>query len=156
MSNKSIDIRPAEHRDLPAILALQKLAYRSEAELLNDYAIQPLRQTIDQLETEYHKGEMLKAVDPHTDDTIVGSIRGYVDAGTLHLGKLMVHPEFQRRGIGSRLILALERSHPDVRYELFTTTRSVGNLALYHRLGYRDFKYERRNDVDMVILQKNA
>jgi len=48
-----LKIRPAGRADLPKILALQKLAYRQEAEIYNDYSIPPLTQTLNQLEEEF-------------------------------------------------------------------------------------------------------
>ncbi|MDR3000476.1 MAG: hypothetical protein LBU89_04340 [Fibromonadaceae bacterium] len=41
--------------DLAEILALQKLAYLSEAKLHNNYSIKPLLQTLDELEKEFEK-----------------------------------------------------------------------------------------------------
>jgi hypothetical protein len=37
-------IEKANYEDLAEILDLQKLAYQSEAQILNDYSIQPLNQ----------------------------------------------------------------------------------------------------------------
>ena len=41
-----MEIEPAMIEDAAEILALQKLAYRSEAEIYNDFSIQPLLQTL--------------------------------------------------------------------------------------------------------------
>ena len=59
----------AQLEDLEAILLLQYTAYQSEAAIHNDYTIQPLRQTLDELIEEYHKSVILKAV---LDDKIIG------------------------------------------------------------------------------------
>lgn len=45
-------ISKVEKADLKEILELQYRAYRSEAEIYNDYTIQPLVQTMDELELE--------------------------------------------------------------------------------------------------------
>ena len=50
-----VNILRAEKNDLPKILELQKIAYLSEAEIHNDYSIQPLNQSIEELEREYEK-----------------------------------------------------------------------------------------------------
>ncbi len=42
-------IKIANISDLEEILKLQKLAYKSEAEIYNDYSIPPLLQTIDEI-----------------------------------------------------------------------------------------------------------
>jgi hypothetical protein len=50
----------ARLEDLQEILLLQHLAYQSEAVLLDNYDIQPLKQTLDEVIAEYHKGMELK------------------------------------------------------------------------------------------------
>jgi len=51
-----MEIKKAIYEDLVEILDLKKLAYHSEAELLNDYSIQPLTQTLTELQNEFYKG----------------------------------------------------------------------------------------------------
>jgi hypothetical protein len=53
-------ILEAAQNDLPKILGLQKSAYLSEAKLLNNYSIQPLAQTLEELEKELSRGVILK------------------------------------------------------------------------------------------------
>lgn len=151
----SVSIHPAEFHDLQAILALQYLAYKSEAELCNNPNIPPLTQTFEELAQEYRSGIMLKAIGE--DQTLVGSVRAYVKEGTLYIGKLIVRPDQQGQGIGTGLLLAIERCAPCQRFELFTSEKSVRNIALYERLGYRIFK-ERAitHDLKLVYLEKTA
>ena len=52
----------ADKTDLSEILALQHLAYRSEAELLGNFDIPPLKQTLSDLQAEYDKKIFLKAI----------------------------------------------------------------------------------------------
>lgn len=136
----AIRILPAEAGDLRAILELQYLAYQSEAKLLNNPAIPPLRETLPELEWQHGVGLILKAVD--TAGAIVGSVRGRTADGTLHVGKLMVRPDLQGRGIGRRLLAEIEARLPTPRCELFTSDKSAGNLSLYEALGYRRFREE--------------
>ena len=56
-------ISKARLEDLQEILNLQRLAYQSEAALLDKYDIPPLKQTLDEVIGEYHKGIILKMVD---------------------------------------------------------------------------------------------
>ena len=51
----------------------------------------------------------------------------------------MVHPSKQGQGIGTQLLLEMEKQYPKQRYELFTSTRSEKNIALYKKLGYKIF-----------------
>ncbi|NLC18121.1 MAG: GNAT family N-acetyltransferase [Clostridiales bacterium] len=143
----------AEKKDLEEILRLQYLAYQSEAELLNDYSIQPLTQTLEELTAEFERGVIYKAVDEN--GRIVGSVRGYVKDGTIHIGKLMVHPDLQGRGIGKSLLKTIENEHKSQRKELFTSDKSLSNLRLYERNGYRRFKMEAVSDsFNFVYLEK--
>ena len=54
-------IMKAEKHDLPSILTLQKLAYQSEAELVGDYAIPPLTQTIDSITDDFINGSISRS-----------------------------------------------------------------------------------------------
>ncbi|MDE6853014.1 MAG: GNAT family N-acetyltransferase [Lachnospiraceae bacterium] len=132
-----MNIKKAEKDDLSEILDLQYLAYQSEARLFDNQDIPPLKQTLTDVEYEYQKGIVLKALDE--DKTIIGSVRAFCDNGTVYIGKLMVHPSRQGQGIGKLLLLELEKQYPNQRYELFTSTRSEKNIALYQKLGYKIF-----------------
>ena len=146
-------ILKAEAGDLQEILALQYLAYQSEAELHNDPNIPPLRQTLQDVVCEFETGIFLKAVD--ADSAIIGSVRAYSKDGTLHIGKLIVRPDRQGQGIGTRLLLEIERAAPHSRYELFTSNRSVRNIKLYRRHGYREFyAKEAAPGLTMVYMEK--
>ena len=86
---------------------------------------------------EYKKGIILKALDEK--GKIIGSVRGYLEDGTVYIGKLMVHPQDQGKGIGTKLLLSIEKEFPGYRYELFTSTKSKRNIKLYEKLGYKVF-----------------
>lgn len=146
-------IQTATLRDAEEILALQKSAYISEAELYNDYGIQPLTQTLPELCDEMRTKVFLKL---EAAGRIVGSVRACEKAGTCCIGKLVVHPDYRNRGLGARLMAAIEARFTDsVRYELFTGHNSVKNLYLYQKLGYRMFKTEKITcNLCLVFLEK--
>ena len=150
-------IMKAELDDLPAILALQKLCYQSEAQLVNDFSIPPLKQTLEGITEDFHTGIILKAATPDKPDDIIGSVRGRLCGNTLYIGRLIVHQACQNQGIGTKLLLEMEALYPDARYELFTSDRSSKNLFLYVKNGYKEFKREALNEVvDLVFLEKYA
>lgn len=143
----------AEKRDLQKILDLQYLAYQSEARLFDNQDIPPLKQTLTDVGDEYQKGIILKALDE--DMTIIGSVRAFCDNGTVYIGKLMVHPSKQGQGIGTKLLLEMEKQYPDQRYELFTSTKSEKNIALYQKLGYKIFDEEQiTEELRFVYMEK--
>lgn len=147
-------ITRAEPQDLPEILELQKLAYQSEAERLSDYSIQPLHQTLEEVEEEFRGGLILKAVEMKTG-RIVGSVRGRTGQDTLYIGKLIVDSGCRNRGLGSRLLRELEAHFPGLRCELFTSSSSSRNLAFYHKNGYTPYRRERLNGQDFTYFQKH-
>ena len=148
-----ITIDKAQENDLQEILALQYIAYQSEAKLFNNMDIPPLKQTIDEVYDKFSKGTFLKAVDEK--GVIIGSVRAYQENNTVYIGKLMVHPDMQKKGLGSKLLLAIEAKYPNKRYELFTSTKSISNIKLYEKLGYKIFKKEAiSQELQFVYLEK--
>jgi ribosomal protein S18 acetylase RimI-like enzyme len=150
-----VKIEGASPSDAESILALQKIAYRSEAALYDDYSIAPLTQTLDQITEEFNDLVFLKATE---SGRIIGSVRGYLKEGTCYIGRLIVHPDYQGRGIGTRLMNAIEARFAQAeRFELFTGSRSVRNIGLYERLGYRQFSTKAvTQDLTFVYLEKRA
>ncbi|MBQ8791849.1 MAG: GNAT family N-acetyltransferase [Ruminiclostridium sp.] len=148
-----IIIEKACKEDLKEILSLQYTAYQSEAKLFNTTDIPPLKQTLEEVNEEFQKGIILKATDE--SGNIIGSVRAYQENGTAYIGKLMVHPDFQKKGIGSMLLSEIEKQFPALRYELFTSTRSVNNIRLYQKLGYRILREETvTKELQFVYMEK--
>ena len=138
--------------DLQEILQLQYLAYQSEAALFGSNDIPPLKQTIDEVIEEYHKGVILKLV---ADNKIIGSIRAWETEGTVHVGKLMVHPDYRHCGYGTKLLNEIESYFSQKRFVLFTSTRSINHLRMYQRMGYKEF--ERKDvtaELEFIYLEK--
>jgi len=137
----SKDAPPARFRverapieDAAQILELQKLAYQSEARIYNDWTLPPLIQTLADLREELAASVCLKATEA---GRMVGSVRGREVNGVCQVGRLIVHPEMQGQGVGTMLMRHVEAEFPRASlFELFTGTRSEGNLRLYERLGY--------------------
>jgi ribosomal protein S18 acetylase RimI-like enzyme len=148
-----VEIIGAESQDLEEILALQKLAYVSEALIFNDFNIPPMRQTIEDMYNEFSNQTILKAV---LDGKIVGSVRAYQKDGTCFIGKLIVHPEQQNKGIGRQLLSQVEVTfNAAARFELFTGQKSEKNLYLYQKQGYKVFDCKKVNEnLSFVYLEK--
>ena len=147
-----MEIKHAEIADAAEILALQKFAYQSEAKIYDDYEISPLTQSLESIRSEFKDHIFLKAVE---GDKIVGSVRARVHSDTCYIGRLIVHPDYQNRGIGSALLKEIEKCKQAKRYELFTGSKSERNLYLYKKHGYSEFKTEDQTDkVKIIFLQK--
>ena len=153
ISNKT-RIQKSTKTDAAEILRLQYAAYQSEAAIHNDYTIQPLTQTLDELLLEYQKCVVLKAV---KNGEIIGSVRAYSDNGTGYIGKLIVHPDHQGQGLGTNLLAEIEREINCKRYELFTAKKSERNLYLYEKSGYKIFREETDPfGIAFVYMEKEA
>jgi ribosomal protein S18 acetylase RimI-like enzyme len=149
----TIIIERAAVSDAEEILSLQKLAYRSEAEIYHDFNIPPMVQTLESIEKDFENQVFLKAL---IDGRIIGSVRAYSKEGICYIGRLIVHPDFQNQGIGTKLMNEIEKIFGTCqRFELFTGDKSERNLYLYQKLGYKLFKTANITDqTNIVFLEK--
>ena len=149
----SMNISTAILNDAQTILDIQKAAYLSEAEAYNNYQIAPLLETLDETRKDFGEKTVLKAV---LNGKIVGSVRGYEEEGTCYVQRLMVHPDYQKKGIGKSLMLGLEEHFPTCdRFDLYTGALSTGNIRLYKSLGYEQYKIEMiRENIEFAFLEK--
>lgn len=134
-------IAPVVSEDAGELLTLQRAAYATEARIYGDPELPALTQTLPELQAELATGTALKATVGHR---IVGAVRALVEGTVLHVGRLTVAPDWQGRGVGSRLLSAIERHHGDQvdTAALFTGHLSAANLAMYARRGYREQRRE--------------
>jgi len=139
--------------DSRQILNLQKLAYQSEAAIYPDCSIPPMTQTIEELRVEFTNQVLYKAI---YENNIIGSVRAFSEGNSCFIGRLIVHPEHQRKSIGTKLMNAVEAHFSDAqRYELFTGTKSKGNIRLYKRLGYISIKEQAVNKfLSLIYMEK--
>ncbi|MEV4073444.1 GNAT family N-acetyltransferase [Nonomuraea fuscirosea] len=80
-----------------------------------------------------------------------------VDTGTAEVCRLRVHPEFQGRGFGTAMLVALERRAVELGFHLVrgdTTLNQEAALALYARQGWRELSRERVGDLVVVYGEK--
>ena len=149
--------KKAIYEDLSEILNLQILAYQSEAKLLNDFSIQPLTQTLIELQNEFNKnktGIILKLIN-EKNNQIIGSVRAHEENNRVYVGKLFVHTDYQNKGYGAKLLNAIETCFKNKAFELFTSSKSEKNLHLYKKNGYKEFKREKGgNNYEFVFLEK--
>jgi len=154
MLKPDVIITTALVEDAAEILKLQKLAYLSEAKIYDDYSIPPLVQTLHETEDDLKIYTILKAL---VNGVIIGSVRGQITEGSCYIGRLMVHPDFQKRGIGTRLMDAIEMEFPKTkRFFLIAGGRSEDNIRLYNKLGFKPYHTEQMNDkVSIVYMEKS-
>ncbi|MUZ75174.1 GNAT family N-acetyltransferase [Agrobacterium vitis] len=98
---------------------------------------EPAASTDEELQVYLDAGLLLAAFDG--TESPVGYAGGYISEGWLHIGEVDVHPEWQRQGIGRRLINALlneGRTRHLVGSTLTTDHFAPFNAPFYSSLGF--------------------
>ena len=126
---------------------LQRCCWVSEAISNNDFAIPPLRESLEQVRAWMPDAWVLRE-----HGRLIGAVRASLDGDIWKVGRLMVAPDRQGEGLGGMLLRHAESQAPPgaAWHELFTGTASVGNLARYRHAGYR----EEARVGGLVILRK--
>ena len=145
---EKFEVEIAKESDLEDILRLQKLAYISEAKIYNNFNIEPLKQTIEELHKEFKESLVLKKIE---NERLLGSVRAYAQNGSCYIGRLIVHPNVQNRGIGGILLKAIESCYKEKRFELFTGYLSKKNIEFYKKRGYKKFKTKKINEFEKLV-----
>ena len=149
-----MEISLANISDLHKILDVQKKAFVQEAELYQKCTIAPMTQTIDEIIEECKSKVVLKA---ELEGRIIGSIRAKIEQDSCHINKLVMLPEYQGKGYGKRLLLEIEKYFSKAtKFVLETGAKSVNNIALYQKVGYKIIDSGMFHDgVDSVIMVKH-
>ena len=148
-----VELRQGRLDDVPAALAVQRAAFTVEASLYEDPDLPPLRESEADLVADLASSRWFVAL---LDGRLVGSVRVRPEGRSLHIARLSVAPEAQRRGIGAALLTLAETAAPADEAVLFTGHLSAGNLRLYARAGYVEERRERVDDaVVLVHLRKD-
>jgi ribosomal protein S18 acetylase RimI-like enzyme len=117
------------------ILDVQMPAYRVEASIIGFDEIPPLSDTIDTLqmskETFYGYYEM---------DVLVGVIGIQLFEQMLDIHRLVVHPDYFRRGIGRELLafVVKEFENQVTQIQVHTGTKNYPAKNLYNRFGFKE------------------
>jgi ech hydrogenase subunit C len=142
---EELTIIRAELSDASEILNIQKLAFQSEAEIYNDFSMSPLRQTLEDIQSDFQNRTFFKAV---MNNTIVGIARSRMEGTICHIGRLAVSPVYQNMGIGKKLLHAVENHFNAAEsFQIYTSHQSKRNIYLFERQGYAWFKKERVSEL---------
>jgi ribosomal protein S18 acetylase RimI-like enzyme len=80
-----------------------------------------------------------------------------VDGGRAKVRRMRVHPDVQRRGLGSAILRALEARAAELGYRtlfLDTTTRQTAAQAFYTGHGYREVGRDRYGEFELILYEK--
>lgn len=128
---------PATPGDAGELLTLQRACWVQEA-LANDSlaAIPPLHESLDDVRAWLGTWSTWVV---RNEGRLVGAVRGRLEGTAWEVGRLMVAPDLQGRGLGRVLLAHVEAAAPAeaTSYTLFTGARSVDNIRMYKKAGYR-------------------
>lgn len=115
------------------IVAVQRAAYRVEADLIGFEGIPPLHEAVAEVQA-----LPLTILGMWADGQVI-ALLGYSRAGpTVDIDRLAVHPSWFRRGVAQALLTALHAREASAASFLVSTGRAnAPALRLYQRLGYR-------------------
>ncbi|MFM1728200.1 GNAT family N-acetyltransferase [Prescottella soli] len=127
--------------DAGELLTLQRAAYVTEARAHADAQLPPLTQSLADLAAELRDPDVLALGLRGERSRLVAAVRLRIDPAhprEAELGRLVVVPDLQGRGLGSRLLTLAEQRVPEsvTTLRLFTGEHSAANLRLYARFGY--------------------
>jgi len=149
-----LDVRPAQPADAEEVAVLQRACWLSEAVANSTLDIPALSEDADEVRRGFAQWQTWVV---RSGGRLVGSVPARASPeipGQWEIGRLMVAPDLQGRGIGRALLAYAEAAAPAGTRRLWinTGTRSAANLRRYRRAGYRARPGEGRfaGTVDLV------
>ncbi|MDO9381192.1 MAG: tRNA (guanosine(37)-N1)-methyltransferase TrmD [Nocardioidaceae bacterium] len=126
---------PLADADVPELYVLQRCCWVQEAQANPGITIPALVESIDDARAALGRWTTWGV---RASGRLVGAVRGQADDDLWHVGRLMVAPDQQGRGLGRRLLRHAEAEAPPgtSAVALVTGARSEDNLRMYRRAGY--------------------
>jgi tRNA (guanine37-N1)-methyltransferase len=131
------EIVPARPGDAGELLTLQRACWLQEA-LAND-SLTDIPAIHESLEEVRHWMTTWSTWVVRSEGRLVGAVRGRLEGTAWDIGRIMVAPDLQGRGLGRMLLEHIQAvAAPEATsYVLFTGARSVDNIRMYKKAGFR-------------------
>jgi tRNA (guanine37-N1)-methyltransferase len=139
LTAESLAITVAQPSDAGELTTLQRACWASEARANDTHDIPPLVESVDEVAQGLRDWQTWVV---REGGRLVASVRARVhpdEPAVWQIGRLMVAPDLQGRGLGRALLAHAETQAPSgtTAYWLNTGTRSDRNLRTYRKAGYR-------------------
>jgi len=132
------------------VLAVQRPSYRIESTLIEYPNLPPLFETVADLQ---------KSHETFVGYWLAGQLAGVlsyeqIDEG-IHIDRLVVHPDYFRRGVGRALLQWLETAVPSPHITVSTAAKNQPAIQLYQAQGYTIVQSNTLPDgLELVLLHK--
>ena len=152
-SQTRIDLVGEDH--VGELLTLRRAAFVTEAQQVGDPNIPPLTQTLQELREDVAREDVV-TLGAWAGHRLVGSIRIEVEGNKATLGRLVVAPDQQGRGIGTSLLFALVPRLPESVEEIWVSTSrdSAQSISLYAEHGFEEQRDETAGALTQVYLRR--
>jgi tRNA (guanine37-N1)-methyltransferase len=130
------DLALAAPSDAAELFTLQRACWVQEQQANPGVHIPPLHEDLSDVQSWLEEWTTLVL---RSNGRLVGAVRGHLAGETWDIGRLMVAPDLQGRGIGRLLLDAIELAAPAAAtgFVLFTGAGSERNIRIYRKAGYR-------------------
>ena len=130
------EIVPATRADAPELLVLQRACWVQEALANESLEIPALHESLEQVVASF---EVWHWYAVRAAGRLVGAVRGRLEGDAWDIGRVMVAPDLQGRGLGRALLEHVQAVAPAAAtsYVLFTGAGSLDNLRMYKKAGFR-------------------
>jgi tRNA (guanine37-N1)-methyltransferase len=131
-----LDVAPATRADAGELFTLTRACWLQELWANPGVTIPALEESFDDL---LGSLQVWTTVVARAGGRLVGSARGRADGDVWDVGRVMVAPDLQGRGLGRLLLSLIEDAAPAevASYQLFTGAGSADNIRMYKKAGYR-------------------
>ncbi len=144
---------PATRSDVGELLTLQRACWVQEALANQTLAIPALHESFDDLLASLESWDTYVV---RQDGRLVGSVRGRLNDGEYEVGRLMVAPDLQGRGLGRQLLEHILRTAAAGTPCVLTTgALSVDNQRMYGAAGF-EISGPQGDDPGVVRMRRGA
>ncbi|MEA1852586.1 GNAT family N-acetyltransferase [Cytobacillus sp. OWB-43] len=123
---KTIDITNFESAQ--EVFSIQIAAYKIEAAIIGSYDLPPLKETIETLQ---NCGESFFGY--YSEERLYGVISINIDRHVIEVCRLVVHPNFFKKGVAQALLNFIENENKSKKLKVSTATKNTPAVNFYKK-----------------------